>query len=153
MVCALDTELLGHWWYEGPAWLEAVVEEAEAAGLALGTISEALGGTIRARRRARRVELGVGKGLPHLGLPGGSPSSRGPRAGSRASSSGTGHRQRRRGGGAARLPVGGRRAAELLALQSSDWAFMVTRGLAGDYPRRAAARGLRRGRCRPRRAT
>src|SRR5438552_1654711 len=26
-VCALDTELLGHWWYEGIAWLEAVVEE------------------------------------------------------------------------------------------------------------------------------
>ena len=22
-VCALDTELLGHWWYEGPWWLEA----------------------------------------------------------------------------------------------------------------------------------
>jgi predicted glycosyl hydrolase (DUF1957 family) len=28
-----------------------------------------------------------------------------------------------------------RAARELLALQSSDWAFMVTRALAGDYPR------------------
>ena len=28
---------------------------------------------------------------------------------------------------------------ELLALQSSDWAFMVTRGLAGDYPRQRAS--------------
>jgi 1,4-alpha-glucan branching enzyme len=27
-----------------------------------------------------------------------------------------------------------RAARELLALQSSDWAFMVTRELAGDYP-------------------
>ena len=27
-----------------------------------------------------------------------------------------------------------RAARELLALQSSDWAFMVTRDLAGDYP-------------------
>ncbi|MDQ6915436.1 MAG: DUF1957 domain-containing protein, partial [Actinomycetota bacterium] len=27
---------------------------------------------------------------------------------------------------------------ELLALQASDWAFMVTRGLAGDYPRERA---------------
>ncbi|MGH2979057.1 MAG: 1,4-alpha-glucan branching protein domain-containing protein, partial [Solirubrobacterales bacterium] len=32
--------------------------------------------------------------------------------------------------------TGARRAArELLALQSSDWAFMRSRGLAGDYPR------------------
>jgi 1,4-alpha-glucan branching enzyme len=29
-----------------------------------------------------------------------------------------------------------RAARELLALQASDWAFMVTRKLAGDYPRR-----------------
>jgi 1,4-alpha-glucan branching enzyme len=32
-------------------------------------------------------------------------------------------------------PPGARALRELLALQSSDWAFMVTRGLAGDYPR------------------
>ena len=30
--CALDTELLGHWWYEGPAWLAAVLDEAAAPG-------------------------------------------------------------------------------------------------------------------------
>ena len=29
-----------------------------------------------------------------------------------------------------------RAARELLAVQASDWAFMVTRALAGDYPRR-----------------
>jgi 1,4-alpha-glucan branching enzyme len=28
---------------------------------------------------------------------------------------------------------------ELLALQSSDWAFLMTRDLAGDYPRERAA--------------
>ena len=28
---------------------------------------------------------------------------------------------------------------ELLALQSSDWAFLVTRALAGDYPAERAA--------------
>jgi 1,4-alpha-glucan branching enzyme len=28
-----------------------------------------------------------------------------------------------------------RAARELLALQASDWAFMVTREMAGDYPR------------------
>ena len=34
-VCALDTELLGHWWYEGLHWLEAVVEECDSQGLEL----------------------------------------------------------------------------------------------------------------------
>jgi 1,4-alpha-glucan branching enzyme len=35
---------------------------------------------------------------------------------------------------AAQSAAGHRALRELLALQSSDWAFMVTRGLAGDYP-------------------
>ena len=35
VVCALDTELLGHWWYEGVAWLAAVVEECGRQGLEL----------------------------------------------------------------------------------------------------------------------
>ena len=30
--CALDTELLGHWWYEGPEWLAAVLGEAGRRG-------------------------------------------------------------------------------------------------------------------------
>jgi 1,4-alpha-glucan branching enzyme len=32
-----------------------------------------------------------------------------------------------------------RAARELLAIQGSDWAFMVTRDLAGDYPRERLA--------------
>jgi 1,4-alpha-glucan branching enzyme len=35
-----------------------------------------------------------------------------------------------------------RAARELLALQASDWAFMVTRELAGDYPMRRAGEHL-----------
>ena len=31
-VCAVDTELLGDWWHEGPLWLAAVVDEAARAG-------------------------------------------------------------------------------------------------------------------------
>ena len=31
-VCALDTELLGVWWHEGPQWLALVVEQAARAG-------------------------------------------------------------------------------------------------------------------------
>ena len=42
LCCALDTELLGHWWYEGQAWLGAVLEEAEAQGVRLVTVSEGI---------------------------------------------------------------------------------------------------------------
>ena len=41
-VCALDTELLGHWWYEGIDWLEAVVEECARQGLELVRLDDAL---------------------------------------------------------------------------------------------------------------
>ncbi|MDP9385089.1 MAG: hypothetical protein M3P50_07635, partial [Actinomycetota bacterium] len=40
-VCALDTELLGHWWHEGVTWLAAVLERAEAAGLPVVELGEA----------------------------------------------------------------------------------------------------------------
>src|SRR4029079_10768875 len=33
--CALDTELLGHWWYEGPTWLAAAIVAGPGAGAAL----------------------------------------------------------------------------------------------------------------------
>ena len=42
LCCALDTELLGHWWYEGLAWLAAVLEEVEAQGVRLVTVSEGI---------------------------------------------------------------------------------------------------------------
>ncbi len=41
--CArVDTELLGHWWYEGVAWLAAVVEECARQGLELLRLDDAL---------------------------------------------------------------------------------------------------------------
>lgn len=41
-VCAVDTELIGDWWHEGPLWLAAVVEQAAAQGLALARLDDAL---------------------------------------------------------------------------------------------------------------
>jgi 1,4-alpha-glucan branching enzyme len=40
MVCPYDAELFGHWWFEGPAWLEAVFRGAEESGTRLVTLSE-----------------------------------------------------------------------------------------------------------------
>ena len=40
---AVDTELLGLHWHEGPQWLAAVLEEAERAGLRVAPLDELLG--------------------------------------------------------------------------------------------------------------
>ncbi len=42
MVAAFDTELFGHWWYEGPMWLERLLRALPEAGMQVGTLSDAL---------------------------------------------------------------------------------------------------------------
>ena len=128
--CALDTELLGHWWYEGPLWLEAVLAEAEAQGVALRTVSEALALTEPVERELAPSSWGTPKDLTTWDAP------------AVAEIAFTARRSELRlVAEAPRLEDRGRlaRAArELLALQSSDWAFQVTRDLASDYPLRRA---------------
>jgi 1,4-alpha-glucan branching enzyme len=123
-VCALDTELLGHWWYEGVDWLAAVIDESARQGLELTTLDAALdgadpvpapadlpvtswgeGGDVRTWSAPRVAELAFAARSAELRL------------------------------AAADRPVPARAARELLALQSSDWAFLAYRGTAGDYPR------------------
>ncbi len=41
-IAAFDTELFGHWWYEGPVWLERVLRALPAAGVRVGTLSDAV---------------------------------------------------------------------------------------------------------------
>ena len=127
-VCALDTELLGHWWYEGVAWLAAVLEESARQGLALTTLDDALdppragagaagaspvsswgdGGDLRTWSGPQAAELAWPARAAELRL-------------------------------AARVGRPPERALrELLALQSSDWAFLHTRATAGDYPMQRA---------------
>jgi 1,4-alpha-glucan branching enzyme len=127
--CALDAELIGHWWYEGTDWLRFVLDEARVAGLELVTLPAALEAVEPVERplaasawgrpkdlsiwdsprvaefpvRARRAEL---RTLAAASRPG------------------------------ARGPALERAARELLALQASDWAFQATHELAADYPQR-----------------
>jgi 1,4-alpha-glucan branching enzyme len=42
VVAAFDTELFGHWWYEGPLWLERVLRALPAAGVRIGTLQQAV---------------------------------------------------------------------------------------------------------------
>lgn len=41
VVAAFDTELFGHWWHEGPIWLERVLRALPEAGVQIGTLSDA----------------------------------------------------------------------------------------------------------------
>ncbi|MBX9641817.1 MAG: glycoside hydrolase family 57 protein [Mycobacteriaceae bacterium] len=41
VVAAFDTELFGHWWHEGPTWLARVLRALPAAGVRVGTLSDA----------------------------------------------------------------------------------------------------------------
>ena len=128
-VCALDTELLGHWWFEGLDWLSAVLDESVRQGLALARLDDAL-------VRHEAVEAPDGD-LPVTtwGTPRTLATWDGPRVADLVWQARSGE---------LRVVAAGERAPEralreLLAVQSSDWAFMVSRRLAGDYPRDRAA--------------
>ncbi|MGO3328175.1 1,4-alpha-glucan branching protein domain-containing protein [Gordonia sp. (in: high G+C Gram-positive bacteria)] len=41
VVAAFDTELYGHWWHEGPIWLERVLRRLPDAGITVGTLDTA----------------------------------------------------------------------------------------------------------------
>ncbi len=41
VVAAFDTELYGHWWHEGPMWLEKLLRALPEAGIRVGTLADA----------------------------------------------------------------------------------------------------------------
>jgi 1,4-alpha-glucan branching enzyme len=143
LVCAFDTELLGHWWYEGPEWLRAVVEEARHAELAIATLPEALDRHEPQERELRNSTWGDGKDFGTWDSPRVAPllwpARRAELALVAALSNGHGATEEGPRIPRARNPHAERAARELLALQSSDWAFMSTRDLAADYPERRVA--------------
>jgi 1,4-alpha-glucan branching enzyme len=135
VVAAYDTELYGHWWHEGPAWLEGVLRALPEAGVRVTTL---------------RGALAAGHLGPPVELP--------------ASSWGSGKDWRVWDGqqvadlvdagadvqrellstvdamvGGYRDPVADELVREAMLALSSDWAFMVTKNSAADYARRRAA--------------
>jgi 1,4-alpha-glucan branching enzyme len=141
VVCALDTELLGHWWYEGIYWLEAVVGECARQGLELVRLDDAL------ERLEPVAVTDVQSAAPaRAGAPGAMlreqefPSSSWGADGDLSTWSGPAVAEMAFATRAAELQVlrAGARAStaaarELMALQASDWAFMVSRGVAAPY--------------------
>jgi 1,4-alpha-glucan branching enzyme len=126
VVCALDTELLGHWWYEGIAWLRSVLEESERQGLELVTLDDA-----RERFEPAHWADHPVWGASSWGQDGDLSTWSGPAVVELAFATRKAELELLAAG-----PVAGLAAIrELLALQSSDWAFMLSREIAAPYAR------------------
>jgi 1,4-alpha-glucan branching enzyme len=138
-VAAMDTEFLGHWWYEGVDWLEAVIDEARVQGLRLVSLDEALArhepvdlarpgdGPLADAADALGVSSwGAGRDLSTWDCPA--------VADLAFAARNAELRVVHRGRAAGRLAV-----RELLGVQASDWAFLTTRSMAGPYPRERVA--------------
>jgi 1,4-alpha-glucan branching enzyme len=125
LVFAIDTELLGHWWSEGPIWLEAVLAGAAEAGVRLVGVPEALEDHEPERRPLRRASWGEDKDFSTWDSP--------PVADLAWATRRLELRLLREVHGGCRDGRAERAARELLAAQASDWAFLDRRGQAGDY--------------------
>jgi 1,4-alpha-glucan branching enzyme len=125
LVFAVDTELLGHWWSEGPVWLKAVLDGAEEAGVRLLTAPEALAEHEAVERPMAASTWGEDKDMHTWDSPPVADLTWGARRLElrllRALATGLAG------------PAALRAARELLAAQSSDWAFLDQRGQAGNY--------------------
>jgi 1,4-alpha-glucan branching enzyme len=132
-VCALDTELLGHHWYEGVDWLAAVLEEAPRAGVELVAVDDALAGepVAAAPEELRPTSWGEPRTLWTWD---------GPQVADLAFAARDAELRAVAAG--VRGALDDRAVRELLALQSSDWAFLATRDISGPYPRERAAAHL-----------
>jgi len=133
-VAGVDTELLGHWFHEGPAWLRAVLEEAAAAGLEVVPLDRALAEPSPGAAPADPLDPEV-LGTTTWGTPRDLSTWDAPPVADLAWQARAAELELLRHG-----PHPPPRAVrELLALQSSDWAFLVSRDLSGPYPAERAA--------------
>ncbi len=124
---AVDTELLGHWWSEGPIWLEAMLRLVGDRGVRLLTLPEALEHHQPEERPLLESSWGEGRDLRTWDSP------------EVADLAWAARRLELRllaaVGAQALTPQAAERGArELLAVQASDWAFLDRRRQAGDYP-------------------
>jgi 1,4-alpha-glucan branching enzyme len=124
---AIDCELLGHWWSEGPSWLARVLDLAAEKEIRLVTLDTAAD---EHRQTARSAELkastwGEDKDFRTWDSPAVADLAWASRS-----------LEMRVAEAVRQLPRdrAERAVRELLMVQSSDWAFLDQRGQAGDYP-------------------
>ena len=124
---AIDTELLGAWWSEGPDWLRALTEAAPARGVRLVTLEQAQTRHQPEERPLHESSWGESKDLSTWDAPA---------VADLAWAARRLELRLLRELGAGRLgdAAAYRAARELLCVQASDWAFLDSRRQAGDYP-------------------
>ncbi|MBJ7458357.1 MAG: DUF1957 domain-containing protein [Thermoleophilaceae bacterium] len=134
-VFAADTELFGHWWYEGPWWLEHVLKLAPGYGIELVTLGAVARDAVPVERELARSSWGRNKSLETWDSPRTAEMVWNQRRAELTLEQALARR-------AADSGAASRARAELTALQSSDWAFMEFGGSTGDYGARRFAEHL-----------
>jgi 1,4-alpha-glucan branching enzyme len=139
LVCSpYDSELFGHWWFEGPLWLEHVARAMARAGLPCMTLGEALA-AVPPRATLALPEGSWGEGGDHRVWLNRDTEWTWDRVYS-AEAEWVGHLAGLAGRSAPELRrVLAQATRELLLLQSSDWQFLITTGTASDYAERRVA--------------
>lgn len=142
VVAAFDTELFGHWWHEGPQWLEKLMRALPAAGITVGTLNDAREqGYVGAPLELQDSSWGSGKDwrvwagddvADLVAL-----NSEVSRTALDAVDSAREHR-RSNGGPELRNRVSDQILRETLMAVASDWAFMVSKDSAAGYARERA---------------
>ncbi|MFM8600220.1 MAG: 1,4-alpha-glucan branching protein domain-containing protein [Mycobacterium sp.] len=136
VIAAFDTELFGHWWYEGPTWLERVLTALPEAGVRVGTLTDAMAaGFVGAPVDLPASSWGSGKDWQVWS---------GPRVADLVqlnaevveTALGTVDKALAQTDTApTRDPVADQILRETLLTVSSDWPFMVSKDSAADYAR------------------
>ena len=127
LVTTFDSELFGHWWFEGVDWLGLVLRE-------LSDIETTVAGRLEAQPPRERIGLAEGswgKNNDHSTWL--APQTQWMWDGIRASAQRVGAVADDPPGDALRKRAADHALRELLLLESSDWPFLVTTGQAGDY--------------------
>ena len=137
VVCSpYDAELFGHWWFEGPLWLEHVAREMERRKVPRMTLGESLE-SVPARTTVSLPEGSWGEGGDHRVWLNRGTEWTWDRIYS-AEAEWVGHLSRLDGRPELHRVIA-QATRELLLLQSSDWQFLITTGSASDYAERRVA--------------
>ncbi len=130
VVAAYDTELFGHWWHEGPRWLDRVLRLLPDAGVRVTTLRGAAeAGCVTGPAQVGETSWGLRKDW-HIWTGPGDLVESGARLQARLLAI-----VDKVGGSAVRSPALDQLTREVFLATSSDWAFMVSHGSAADYAR------------------
>jgi len=138
LICSpYDAELFGHWWFEGPIWLEHVARDMARAGVTPVTLGEALT-MVPPRATVSLPEGSWGEGGDHRVWLNRETEWTWDRVYS-AEAEWVEHLAAGVGGPPDLARVLAQATRELLLLEASDWQFLITTGAARDYAERRVA--------------